>query len=164
MHDAATNGHPASGEQKAVVQDLSIVLRRGLARGFRFVDDGPSGDPVDPRRSKIDIGVSAVCRVVNTLAEGHGLVAGLRPVAVAVQPQLPRAVQQVLDVNPTDLVGFVGFRVICHRTVSSGRRKAILRLVRPRSRPVSELYGASTTGIRWLRPTVPMEPNARHCW
>src|ERR1019366_1346438 len=72
------------------------------------MNDRACRDPVDPGLAEVDLAAPGVGRLIYRFTEGDQLAGLFWPVTACIKPQLPRAVQQVLDVDTAHaIVGVV---------------------------------------------------------
>jgi hypothetical protein len=88
---------------EAVMHGLCFVSLCRAGGGLDFVDPVLPVNEVQPGRAEVDWRGSRVRGVVYGLAELHRIAEMLRPEPSPVQPQLPAAVIQVLDVHAADV-------------------------------------------------------------
>jgi hypothetical protein len=111
VQDRALDVDSDAGQPVAVVASLCLVGRGGFGRGFDLVDPVLAVDEVQARGAEVDRGVAGVGGVVDGFAQLDGGAEVFGADATGVEPQLPAAVVEVLDVDAAHVV-FVDHRTI----------------------------------------------------
>lgn len=111
MEDRALDIDPEAGQPIAVVASLRLVGRGGTGRGFDLVDPLLAVDEIQARGAEIHGRVAGVGSVMNSFAELDCGTQVFGADTAGVEPQLPAAVVEVLDVDTAYVF------VVDHRTV-----------------------------------------------